>query len=343
MKNLLYVGNHLQSSQRNASYSTVLGPLLAKSGYKIRYTSRIDNKALRLMDMLWTTLRTKNTTDLVLIDTYSTQNFYYAVMVSQLCRLLKLPYIPILHGGDLPHRLKNSPKLSNLLFENAFVNVSPSLYLKAHFNQYGFQNVVHIPNTIALANYPFDKKTFDAPRLLWVRSFSEIYNPELAIQVLNELKNRGYPATLCMVGPDTDGSLAKVKKLADTLNVEVIFTGKLLKSDWISISKEYNVFINTTNYDNTPVSVIEAMALGLPVVSTNVGGMPYLIKDGVEGLLVSPNDKIAMANAICTVLDAPSRTATMTINARHKVEQFDWEKVRGLWEEVLRMRKEYGK
>jgi len=295
------------------------------------------------MDMLWTTLSAKNTTDLVLIDTYSTQNFYYAVMVSQLCRLLQLPYIPILHGGNLPHRLKNSPKLSHLLFENAYVNVSPSLYLKAHFNRYGFQSVVHIPNTIALANYPYHKKIFDAPRLLWVRSFSEIYNPELAIEVLNELKNRGLHATLCMVGPDTDGSLAKVQKLADSLNVEVTFTGKLLKSDWISISKDYNVFINTTNYDNTPVSVIEAMALGLPVVSTNVGGMPYLIKDGFDGLLVAPNDKTAMANAICAVLDAPSLTSTMTISARHKVEQFDWEKVSGLWEEVLRMRKEYGK
>ncbi|MBJ7880561.1 glycosyltransferase family 4 protein [Gelidibacter salicanalis] len=335
MKNLLYVGNHLQSSQRNASYSAVLGPLLAQSGYKIRYTSRIGNKALRLMDMLWTTLSTYKTTDLVLIDTYSTQNFYYAVMVGQLCRLLDLPYIPILHGGNLPHRLKNSPKLSQLLFGNAYLNVSPSLYLKENFYQYGFQNVVYIPNTITLAKYPFHKKIFDVPRLLWVRSLSGIYNPELAVKVLYELKNRGYHATLCMVGPDTDGSLIKVKNLADSLDLTVRFTGKLSKDAWIALSKAYNVFLNTTNFDNTPLSVIEAMALGLAVVSTNVGGMPYLIEDGVDGRLVPPNDPVAMADAVCSLFDESTRLEAMDVKARLKVERFDWGMVEEKWSEVL--------
>ena len=66
------------------------------------------------------------------------------------------------------------------------------------------------------------------------------------------------------------------------------FTGKLSKQEWRDLSKDYNVFINTTNFDNTPVSVIEAMALGIPVVSTNVGGLPFLITDKVDGVLVEP-------------------------------------------------------
>lgn len=340
MKNVLYVGNHLQNSQSNLGYSAVLGPLLEQSGYTVHYTSRKTNKVLRLFDMLWTTIRVRNKVDVVLIDTYSTQNFYYAVLVSRLCRILKLSYIPILHGGNLPHRLKHSPKVSKQLFEHASVNVSPSLYLKERFETFGYNNVVYIPNVISLENYAHRPKTFDVPKLLWVRSFSKIYNPMLAVEVLHELQQRGYKSNLTMVGPDADGSLDEVKAMADALNVEVTFTGKLAKHEWIALSKDYNVFINTTNYDNTPMSVIEAMALGLPVVSTNVGGMPYLIKDGVDGLLVPPNDKMAMADAICTLFDAPIRTATMTTNARHKVEQFDWEKVRGLWDEVLRLGRE---
>ncbi len=335
MKNLLYVGNHFQNSQSNASYSAVLGPLLEQSGYAVRYTSNKTNKAQRLADMLWTTFRTHKKNDLVLIDTYSTQNFFYAVLVSQLCRILKLPYVPILHGGNLPNRLKNSPKLSKRLFKNAYVNVSPSLYLKIIYEEYGYENVAYIPNTIRIENYPHHDKTFDAPRLLWVRSFSEIYNPELAVSVLHELRQRGHDASLCMVGPDANGSLSQVKALADTLNVSVTFMGKLTKTAWIDLSKDYNVFINTTNFDNMPVSVVEAMALGLPVVSTNVGGMPYLISDGVDGVLVAPNDKVAMADAVEDLFEDVAKTERMVDRAREKVEGFDWGKVKERWDAVL--------
>lgn len=335
MKNLLYIGNHLQNAQTNVSQSAVLGPLLAQSGYQVRYASDKTNKTARLWDMLWTTLSTRKKTDIVLIDTYSTQNFYYAVLVGYLCRMLNLPYIPILHGGNLPYRLKKSPKLSEKFFKNAQVNVSPSLYLKSAFEALGYDNLVYIPNTLTIAKYPFHKKNYDQSRLLWVRSFSEIYNPTLAIQVLVELQQRGYDASLCMVGPDTDGSLSQVKALAKQLKVSVKFTGKLTKSEWNQLSKEYNIFINTTNFDNMPVSVIEAMALGLPVVSTNVGGLPYLITDGVDGMLVPPNDKIAMANAICSVFENLETTDAMVLKARQKVEAFDWEKVNKLWDKVL--------
>ncbi|HXJ97508.1 MAG TPA: glycosyltransferase family 4 protein, partial [Gelidibacter sp.] len=330
-----YIGNHLQNAQTNVSQSAVLGPLLAQSGYQVRYASDKTNKTARLWDMLWTTFRNYKKTDLVLIDTYSTQNFYYAVLVGYLCRMLNLPYIPILRGGNLPFRLKKSPKLSKNLFKNALVNVSPSLYLKSAFEALGYDNLVYIPNTLTIAKYPFYKKNYDQPRLLWVRSFSEIYNPTLAIQVLVELQQRGYNASLCMVGPDTDGSLSQVKALAKQLKVSVKFTGKLTKSEWNRLSKEYNIFINTTNFDNMPVSVIEAMALGLPVVSTNVGGLPYLITDGVDGMLVPPNDKIAMANAICSVFENLETTEAMVLKARQKVEAFDWEKVNKLWDKVL--------
>lgn len=335
MKNLLYVGNHLQNSQTNLSYSAVLGPLLEQSGYKVRYTSDKNSKALRLLDMLWTTFSTRKNIDLVLIDTYSTQNFYNAVLVGRLCEVLKLPYMPILHGGNLPNRLKNSPKLSKRLFDHADVNISPSLYLKENFVQAGFQKLVHIPNTISLEHYPLDKKDYDVPRLLWVRSFSEIYHPQLAVSVLYELRQRGFDASLCMVGPDTDGSLAEVKALAERLNVRVEFTGKLSKTDWINLSKDYNVFINTTNFDNMPVSVIEAMALGLPIVSTNVGGLPYLIDHAVDGLLVPPNDCKTMTDAICSLFDDPNQTEARVVNARKKVEGFDWERVKKLWTHVL--------
>jgi glycosyltransferase involved in cell wall biosynthesis len=104
----------------------------------------------------------------------------------------------------------------------------------------------------------------------------------------------------------------------------------------MGLSEQCNLFVNTANVDNTPVSVIEAMALGLPVVSTNVGGMPYLIEDRKEGLLVNPDDVEAMVKAIIEVQQNQDLVKTLTGNARQKVEQLDWEVVKHLWFEVLK-------
>uniref|UniRef100_UPI004049C57D glycosyltransferase family 4 protein n=2 Tax=Gelidibacter sp. TaxID=2018083 RepID=UPI004049C57D len=331
MKRLLYIGNHLQSKHANRAYASILGPLLEREGFQLSYASHKKNKLLRLLDMLWCTFVYRSKVKLVLIDTYSTQNFYYALLVSQLCRVLKLPYIPLLHGGNLPHRLQNNPNLSQHIFKHAALNIAPSLYLKGAFEAKGYTNITYIPNSIELSNYPFIHRTFDTSKLLWVRSFASLYNPQLAVQVLKALRDQGWDAELCMVGPDSDGSFAEVKALAKRLNIKVTFTGKLTKPEWTALATYYNVFINTTNFDNTPVSVIEAMALGLPVVSTNVGGMPYLITHDVDGLLVPPKDVEAMVAAILHLFEDPSKREQLIMNARNKVEGFDWEVVRSQW------------
>ena len=335
MKNVLYIGNNLKSKSTNISSIQALGSQLEQEGYTMYYASSISNKVLRLLDMIWMVVKCSRKIDYVIIDTYSTLNFYYAILISQLCRLLKLKYITNLNGGNLPARLINNQKLSALLFKNAHYNVSPSDYLNDAFYSFGFTKVRYIPNTIILKNYKFRKKDYDPIRLLWVRSFSRIYNPILAIEVIKQLELEGYKASLCMVGPDSDGTLKEVKKLVKLNKLNVKFTGKLPKSEWITLAEDYNIFINTTNFDNTPVSVIEAMALGLTIVSTNVGGMPYLIENNEEGLLVEPNDAKAMAKAIINLFKNPDSAKRMSLNARQKVEQFDWEVVKHRWLDIL--------
>lgn len=334
MKKILYIGNNLKNKKSNTSYIQVLGALLQKEGCSVHYASSKNNKVLRLLDMVCTCLRKATSMDYVFIDTYSTSNFYYALIISQICRGLKVPYIPILHGGNLPERLKKNPALAACIFKNAYKNVSPSLFLVHAFKQSGY-DTTYIPNTIEIDNYTWQQRNFKNLNILWVRSFSKIYNPSLAIKILKSLQEQGVAATLCMVGPDSDGTLQEVKNLAKTLNLPVKFTGKLAKEAWWQLAKDYNVFINTTNFDNMPVSVIEAMALGLPVVSTNVGGMPYLIEDGKDGLLVEKNNVDAFVNAIKQLVQHPNKTQSMTINARKKVESFSWNLMKKQWMEIL--------
>lgn len=334
MKNVLYVGNALSQKGKNLTSVENLSNRLSQF-CKIRIASSKQNKILRLLDMMFLVLKNASNTDYVLIDTYSTINFYYAFIISQLSRLFKIKYIPILHGGNLERRLKQNPKLSKMVFGNAYKMVSPSNFLKELFKRYGYQNVEYIPNTIEIADFEFFNRDIGIIKVFWLRSFSQIYNPTLAVLILDRLIKKGYNAELCMVGPDSDGSLKEVRKLAKQLNLNVKFTGKLSKKEWIALSKDYNIFINTTNFDNTPVSVIEAMALGLPIVSTNVGGLPFLISHNEDGLLVPPNDVNAMANAIIKLKENQNLKNQLVINARKKVEKFDWKEVKIKWERLL--------
>ncbi len=335
MKHVLYIGNNLISKNANISTIQILGGLMEQEGFKLNYASNKVNKILRLLDMIFAFFKHVRSVDYVIIDTYSTLNFYFALIISQLCRLFNIKYIPNLNGGNLPSRLNKYPKLSALIFKNSYINVSPSYYLKDEFYRYGYKNVKYIPNTIEIQNYEFREKSFKKIKLLWVRSFSQIYNPKLAVKILSKLIDLEFDTELCMVGPDSDGSLRAVKKLAKKLNVSVKFTGKLAKKDWIKLAADYNIFINTTKFDNTPVSVIEAMALGLPVVSTNVGGVPYLIQDHYEGILVESNDLDGMVIAVLNIAIDKPYADELAKNARKKVEQFDWQVVKKAWIEVL--------
>ena len=333
-KTILYIGNDLSKRTTYTTTMDTLSYLLCDTGYIICKSSSKQNKVLRLLHMCIAIVHLRNKLDYVFIDTYSTSNFYYALFTSQLCRFFKLKYLPILHGGNLPYRLKKYPKFSSLVFKNSYRNITPSGYLKHEFEQKGFKTVL-IQNIIPIANYTFKVRKKIAPKLLYVRAFAEIYNPTLAIEVLKELKNTYPKAILCMIGPDKDGTLEDVKQLINKyhLNESVEITGVLSKKEWHKKSENYDIFINTTNVDNTPISVIEAMALGLPVVSTNVGGLPYLIQHNVDGVLVEKNNPSAMTKEICKIVE--ENKYSLAINARKKVENFDWNIVQSKWIQLL--------
>jgi len=335
MKKILYIGNQPKHNKATVTSVDTLGGFLAKEGYSVRTASSKRNKGLRLLDMCFSVIKFRKETDIVLIDTYSTYNFYYAVAVGRLCRKYKIPYIPILRGGNLPNRLQKSKQMSENLFKNAFVNITPSNYLLEEFKLAGFSNLFLIPNSLDIKNYNYLQRKM-APKLLWVRSFSEIYNPMLAIRVMENFQKIYPEASLAMVGPDKDGTLQKCKEVAQAKKLNVTFTGKLSKKEWIELSADYAIFINTTNFDNTPVSVIESMALGLPVVSTNVGGIPYLLKDRKEALLVNPNNPEMMVQAIVELIDDTTLANELSHNARAKAETFDWDKVKFLWDSVFK-------
>ena len=337
MISILYAGNKLSRHGYTPGVIETLGPLLEAEGYRVFYAGTKKNQVLRLAEMLFRTLTRGRKADYILIDTYSTSAFWYAYLIGRLANMLGKKYIPILHGGDLPSRIKKSKRACDRLFLKSYFNVAVSGYLEHEFEKAGYKTVV-IPNSIDISKYSFTLRDNPRPRLLWVRSFHRQYNPNMAADVLAELL-KSYPdAELCMVGPDKDGSMEEFREYIRQKGIEdhVKITGRLSKEEWIRLSADYDFFINTTNVDNTPVSVIEAMALGMCVISTDPGGIPYLLNDGTDSFLVKPGDHGAMADKISHLLSNHALAASLSEAARYKAESFDWHQVRGKWTELLR-------
>ena len=99
----------------------------------------------------------------------------------------------------------------------------------------------------------------------------------------------------------------------------VVFTG--WRRDLPRICADLNVLVVSSDNEGTPVSAIEAMAAGCPVVATRVGGLPDLIDDGRTGRLVPPRDADALASAVLSLLRSPPAAREMGNNAREFVRQ----------------------
>lgn len=335
MKRIIYIDNFLLQHGFAPTTGYALVPLLQKEGCEVIAASNKKNQLQRLLHML-STIITHRKNAIVLIATYSTTAFYFAYSCSLVCRLLQLPYVPCLHGGNLPQRIASSPRLSQQYFGRSIINVAVSGYLQQAVLAKNWTCTV-IPNAIPVSLYACRLRTAARPNLLWVRSFHKLYNPQMAVHVLAQLRKRYNNATLTMVGPDKDGSLADCIYLAKTggLEAAVNFTGKLTKEAWTALAATHDIFINTTTADNLPVSVIEAMALGMIVISTNAGGMPYLITNGVNGLLCKTNDVQDMVNKIESICNNAQLAQVLSANAHAASGQYDEQVVMQQWKQLL--------
>ena len=335
MKRIIYIDNFLAHHGYAPTTGYALVPLLQKEGFEVIPASNKRNQMLRVLHMLFTIAKHRKNA-VVLIATYSTSAFYFAYSCGWLSQLLRTPYVPCLHGGNLPERINISPRLAKQYFGRSKMNIAVSGYLQQALLVKGWRCLV-IPNAIPTSKYPFKLRTEAKPALLWVRSFHKVYNPQMAIQVLYELRKIYKDAALTMVGPDKDDSLADCKKLVTTLKLQdqVIFTGRLSQKEWAQIASVHDIFINTTTADNLPVSVIEAMALGMVVISTNVGGVPFLINDGSNGLLVEVNNVKGMVSKIVNVCSDKLLTQGLSENAFNSSKEYDEAVVVKQWRILL--------
>lgn len=210
--------------------------------------------------------------------------------------------------------------------------VTPSAFLQRVFRQHGLAARI-IPNVVDLARFqprPWQPPGA-APRLVVARNLEKIYDIPTALRAFALLRGR-WPRALLTVagsGPERDALHALAEELGVADAVE--FVGRIENADMPRLYAGADLMLNPTTADNMPISILEALASGVPVVSTDVGGIPDLVRSGETALLVPPGDAAAMAAAAGQVLEDASMARRLREQGQAEVALYAWPQVRERW------------
>lgn len=246
-----------------------------------------------------------------------------------------IPTVVNYRGGEAAEFLARSGSVVRRTLRRTDVLVVPSGFLQEIFAGSAIRSQV-VPNIIDLERFhPAGNDVGAAtPHLVVARNLEPIYDIATAVRafVLVRRHNPGARLTIAGSGPERDA----LEKLCVALGVAdaVAFSGRLDRDQMAQLYRSATVVINPSRVDNMPNSVLEAMASGVPVVSTNVGGVPYVLRDGITGLLVSAGDDVAMAAALRRILEDDGLASQIREAARADVQQYAWSRVRQRWADV---------
>lgn len=312
----------------------LLAEQLAKRCQRVGVVSRSRYPLLRLVQVAAHLLFLGPTYNVICVQVYGRRALALEAVAILLGRLWRRHVVLYFHAGSLPQRLSQRPWPAVWLYRLADRLAGPSEYMKAGLAPLGLDLRV-VPNALDVAPYSFDPEKPPEPRLLWLRTFHPLYNPMLALRAFELVRRRAPRASLTMAGTDR-GSAEEVRHAAEARGLAVRFEGQVSKDDIPGLMADHDVYLNTPHVDNMPVTLLEAMLCGLAVVSTAVGGVPYLLRDGEDALLVPDDEPEAMAVAVLRVFDEPGLGACLRLAGRRKAESFSWEKILPEWLELLR-------
>jgi glycosyltransferase involved in cell wall biosynthesis len=203
----------------------------------------------------------------------------------------------------------------------------PSGFLQEIFARYGVSSEI-VPNVVDLGRFhPPAANRVRGAHLVVTRNLEPIYDNATAIRVLAIVRKRLPHARLTIAG--TGPELQTLRILAGELGVgdAVDLPGRLDREAVASLYRQADVALNPSTVDNTPNSLLEALASGVPVVSTDVGGVRHIVQDGTTALLVPARDPEAMAGAVLRLLEDPGMANHLAAAGLDAVREYSWPRV----------------
>jgi glycosyltransferase involved in cell wall biosynthesis len=236
------------------------------------------------------------------------------------------------HSGEAEDHLGRWGWLVHPWLRLADEIVVPSEYLSGVFARHGYRTRV-VPNIVDAGHFRYRDRAPLYPRLLSTRNLEAYYRVDNTLQAFALLKVRYPDATLTIAGAGSHE--ARLRRLATSLETSGIeFVGRVEPAAMPELCAAADIFVNSSVVDNQPLSVLEAFAAGLPVVSTPTGDIAALVRDGITGLVVPAGDPAAMAKAVTTLLEDPDTALRLARRARCEIEAFGWPRVREQWAAV---------
>ena len=236
------------------------------------------------------------------------------------------------HSGEAEDHLAHWGPLGHPWLRLAHAIVVPSEYRRAGFARHGHAARV-IPNVVDLDRFRWRERPVLQPRLLSTRSLEAHYGVDNTLAAFARLRNRYPQATLTLAGCGSQDAF--LRRRAGELGLRgVSFVGRVEPADMPRLCDAHDVFVNSSLVDNQPVSILEAFASGLPVVTTPTGAIAEMVRQRETGVLVPPRDPQAMADAVAELLGEPELAGRLARRARQEAAAYTWPRVRAAWGEV---------
>jgi L-malate glycosyltransferase len=235
-------------------------------------------------------------------------------------------------SGEAEDHLRCWPRTAVPMIRLANDLVVPSQYLVNVFAKFGLMARA-IPNIVNLERFRFRQRSPLLPRFLSNRNFYPLYNVGCVLKAFAIIQRKFPEASLILAG---DGSQrACLESLARELKLRnVEFRGAVAPEKMKELYDESHIFLNASNIDNMPVSILESFASGVPVVTTNAGGIPYFVSQEKTGLLVPLNDHEALASSAMRLLTSQGLASRIAANAFDSNLTHTWPAVRDAWVEL---------
>ena len=230
------------------------------------------------------------------------------------------------HGGGGERFFDKHPRLVRRYLKRTDTNIVLSGFLADVFEKHQLPYII-IPNIIELDDARFRVRLPIRPRFVCIRAHEELYNIPCILRAFQQVQRQMPEATLMLVG---GGSLhEELKRQVERMGIlNVLFTGRVDNSIIMQYLDQADIMLSSPKVDNMPVSLIEAMNAGLLVISSRVGGVPYMIEDGKKGLLFESDNDSELAEKMLWAIRHQDDARSMIASARESVKQYQWDNVK---------------